>query len=176
MNSSVWKIFAGVLLALPCVIFGLQGSNEDLMGQTRSNMKLIALGTIMYTTDWDDVLPYAQSTRAVAYCTEPYMKNRRIWQTLNPNGGKIQFNMGIAGVGVDDVQNPAETPLFYETQFWPDGSRVVAFLDAHGSSISNSDWPIVNKALAAKFKRKAKPLPANWGSSFRFPNEPPPKP
>jgi prepilin-type processing-associated H-X9-DG protein len=176
MGSSAPRTLLAVLLALPCVIFAFRSSQSDLtakLAETRADFKQIALGTIMYATDYDDVLPYAQSTRAVAYVTEPYMKNRGLWRTLNPNGGKVQFNLAVGGVALGTIQNPADIPLFSESAFWPDGARVVAFVDGHVRAVAKSDWPKIQKALAKTHKRSAKPLPANYGSSFRFPDESP---
>lgn len=142
---------------------------------TLSNLKQVDIGTMMYLSDYDDVMPYAQSTRAVAFVTEPYMKNRELWKTYNPNGGKIQFNMALAGVNSSDIDKPAETPIFYETKEWPDGSRCVAFADGHAKIIAKNNWPEIERALAWRFKRKGKPFPLDYGSSFKFPDESPPK-
>ncbi|MEZ0325739.1 MAG: hypothetical protein ACAH95_07520, partial [Fimbriimonas sp.] len=66
--------------------------------QTISNMKQIALGAMMYSNDYDDVLPFAQNTATVQRVIRPYLKNDSLWKTMNPNGGRILFNMNVGGV------------------------------------------------------------------------------
>ncbi|MFI5386310.1 MAG: hypothetical protein ACHQ50_09340, partial [Fimbriimonadales bacterium] len=40
-----------------------------------SNMKQLALGMIMYSSDYDDVIPYIQDSKSAFAVTMPYMKN-----------------------------------------------------------------------------------------------------
>jgi hypothetical protein len=47
--------------------------------QTLSNFKQVALGTIMYASDYDDELPYVQNTATIQAVTYPYMKNLDVW-------------------------------------------------------------------------------------------------
>lgn len=130
---------------------------------TLSNAKQMALGVMIYMSDYDDVLPYPQSVAAVKFVTYPYIKNKDIYKTLNPNGGQFLFNNAIGGVEAAIVENPADTILWYESKAWPDGRRAVAFLDGHAKLVNPEEWKRVEKSLRLKLKRKAKPLPANWG-------------
>lgn len=130
---------------------------------TLSNMKQISLGLIMYASDYDDVLPYAQGTEAVKYVTYPYIKNVQIWKTYNPNGGDIRFNMCLAGADFADIERPAETVMFYESKQWPDGTRCVAFTDGHVKMLDPNVWMNAASTLSLKLKKKAKPLPLNYG-------------
>jgi len=132
--------------------------------ETVSNLKQVALGTIMYTSDYDDVYPWAQSTKAVKYVTAPYLKNDAIWATFNPNGGEILFNMALGGASCTSLENPAQTVLFYESKTWPNGTRVVAYADGHVKVEDAQQWARVSKTLTAKFPKTAKrPLPLNYG-------------
>jgi prepilin-type processing-associated H-X9-DG protein len=124
-----------------------------------SNGKQIALGMLMYTNDYDDVLPYVQSVVTVKEITYPYIKTKSVWETGNP-ASQWRFNMCVGGALETDIQEPASTPMFYESAPWPDGRRVVAFMDGHVKLVSSSDWKAMAKYLKLKLKKKAtKPLP-----------------
>ena len=128
--------------------------------QALSNIKQIAIGQIMYTGDYDDVMPYVQNTATVREVIRPYIKNDSLWKNPNPNGGRVLFNIALAGTNVVDVPFPAETPMFYDERAWPDGSHLVAYLDGHAKSVSATDWAKIQKALKQKFKKvKGVPLP-----------------
>jgi len=131
---------------------------------TVSNLKQVALGMIMYTSDYDDVFPYPQSTKAVQYVTYPYLKDAKVWKTLNPNGGEIRFNMALGGVSASAIESPAETVLFYETKDWPEGGRVVAFTDGHVKILTQDQWALASKTLNLKISKTVnRPLPLKYG-------------
>lgn len=130
---------------------------------TLSNIKQVSLGMIMYTADYDDVLPYAQSTTTVKYVTMPYLKNTNVWKTENPEGGQIVFNMGVSGLNYSQIDSPAEVVLFYESKAWPDGRRAVAFTDGHCKFLTEQDFQAAMKRSKITLPRAAKPLPADYG-------------
>lgn len=141
-----------------------QANKASKQTQTLSNAKQLALGMMMYQADYDDLTPYAQSTAAVKFVTEPYLKNSDLWKSLNPNGGEFLFNMSLGGVDINDIPSPAETPLYFEKNAWPDGKRVVAFADGHAKVLSAEEWEKLQPMLKLKLKRTAKkPLPADYG-------------
>ncbi len=119
---------------------------------------------LMYSSDYDDNYPYAQGTAAVKFVTYPYVKNKKVWETYNPNGGQIVFNMGVAGANATSIQNPADTVMFYETMPWPDGRRAVAYTDGHVKHVASDVWAEISKRLTPSgIKRVAKALPLNYG-------------
>jgi prepilin-type processing-associated H-X9-DG protein len=124
--------------------------------QALSNAKQIALAALMYSNDYDDQFPYVQSTDQFRHLTYPYSKNDSVWKTTNPNGGGFRFAMNLAGVAETSIDNPAEAPLIYEANAWPDGQRVVAFADGHVKRISNAEWSTIESRLTKKYPRKAK--------------------
>lgn len=131
--------------------------------QTRavSNAKQLALGSLMYCSDYDDVLPYVQSVVTVKEVTYPYMKNLDVWKTGNP-ASQWRFNMCLGGVSQTEIAEPASTPLFYESAPWADGRRVVAFADGHVKLVGSAEWKGMAKYLKLKLKRSAKkPLPVH---------------
>lgn len=125
-----------------------------------SNVKQIAVGQLLYCSDYDDVMPYVQNTATVRQIVAPYLRNNELWKSLNPNGGRILFNGALAGVEMNQLDTPAEIPMFYDERAWPDGSHIVAFTDGHAKIIGSAAWPTIAKALKRKFTPiKGKPIP-----------------
>lgn len=123
---------------------------------TLSNLKQIGLAAIMYSIDYDDVLPYVQGTDQFRQVTSPYYKDDSIWKSANPNGGGFRFAMNLAGVSVESVERPSEAPLAYEANPWPDGKRCVVFVDGHAKRMTREEWAQVEPLLQQKYKRTAK--------------------
>jgi prepilin-type processing-associated H-X9-DG protein len=123
---------------------------------TLSNAKQIGLAAIIYANDYDDVFPYVQSTAKFEELTMPYTRSKDIWKTENPNGGGFRFAMNLAGVSTTSIDSPAEAPLIYEANAWPDGRRVVAFADGHAKRVSQEEWAKIEPLLHRKYARTAK--------------------
>lgn len=137
-----------------------------------SNAKILASGMLLYASDWDDILPWAQNTLTAQAVSQPYLKNTTVMKSLNPRGGQLAINGNVGGVQVGPI--PVGVPLFYDSKPWPDGSRVVAFVNGSVKIVPKKDWPRVAKMLAKKWKRAAKrPLPKDhW--KLVWPKGPPP--
>lgn len=133
---------------------------------TLSNLKQLALGVIIYATDYDDELPYVQSTKGAYEVIFPYIKNKDVTKSLNPNGGEFRLNMAVAGVSMTSIEAPSDTPLFYEMAPWPDGTRCVAYTDGHVKFLNAEQWEKLQPYLNLKLKRTGKPLPATLGSNW----------
>ena len=132
-----------------------------LQASAQSNAKLIALALEIYTTENDDLFPYAQDTATVQRVADRYIKSSAPWKTQNPAGSTWRFNMKLSGVLESAVDHPAKTPMLWESKAWADGSRIVAFADGHAKRIPAADWPKIQAALKWSFSRKAKhPLPS----------------
>lgn len=131
---------------------------------TLSNIKQLALGTLIYENDYDDLMPLAQSTAQVAKEIEPYIKTETVWKTLNPNGGRILFNTNLSAVNSSSIPDPAKTPMFFEQNAWPDGRRAVAYTDGHAKLEDQVAWQALQPLLHTKFPRgrvpatKVKPM------------------
>ncbi len=125
---------------------------------TLSNFKQIALGIMMFLADYDDQIPWVESTPQLLDLIQPYVKNREIYKTLNPAGGMIRFNMCLAGTWTTQIENPAETVLLYESMPWADGSRCVAFADGHAKVVNGEEWQRLQPSLNLKLARHGKPL------------------
>ncbi len=120
--------------------------------QTLSNAKQVAVACLMYQADADDRFPWASSTAEAKRVTLPYLKDLKIWRTMNPAGGDLAYNTRLAGVLAQEIDRPAEVPLVHETKPWADGARVVAYTDGHAKVEAGARWPAIQKQLARKFK------------------------
>jgi hypothetical protein len=135
-------------------------------GQALSNLKQVALGMMMYCADSDDVLPYVQGTKAAQYVTFPYMKSIKLWESKNPNGGELRFNVALGGVSVTAIEDPSAVPLLFDSKAWPDGTRLVAFADGHVKSVDETTWKSLQKWLSRRYKASGRPLPLSYGKDW----------
>lgn len=125
-----------------------------------SNAKQLAVGLLIYCADYDDVSPWAQDTATIQTITYPYIKNKSVWQTMNPAGSVFEYNFVAGGVNMQHMANPGTLVMYWETKPWPDGTRIVAFWDGHVKVTSDADWKKTAKLMPTKMKRSAKkPLP-----------------
>jgi prepilin-type processing-associated H-X9-DG protein len=127
-----------------------------------SNVKQAALGMMMYMADYDEQIPYVQSTKSAIGVVRPYLKSDSVWTTFNPNGNRVLMAMNLAGVSFDEVESPSETPFLYEERAWPDGSRIVAYFDGHVKTVSSAEWQALAPLLKKRYPRRGRPLPANY--------------
>jgi|GEM_PF-1127540 len=139
---------------------------DDDVKRTLANAKQVGTAMVIYTADYDDVLPYAQSTKAVQYVTSPYVKNLEVWKTFNPSGSQFLYNISIGGSSLSVVESLAETVMFYESRAWPDGRRVVTFADSHAALVTAEEWLNYERTLRLKLPKIAKPLPLNYGMDW----------
>jgi len=133
-----------------------QAKQAALKSAALSNIKQIGLAAMMYSSDSDDVLPYVQGTEQFKQVTRPYTRDDKVWTTANPNGGGFRFAMNLAGVSLGSIEKPAETPMIFETNAWPDGRRCVTFVDGHAKRVGKEEWASLEALLRKKYKRTAK--------------------
>jgi hypothetical protein len=134
-------------------------NSGDAQATTLSNIKQLALGTIMYENDYDDLMPLAQSTAQVANEIRPYIKTEGVWKTMNPNGGRILFNTNLSAVNSQSIAEPARTPMFFEQNAWPDGRRAVAYVDGHAKLEDEVTWQSLQALLHMRFPQAPPPAP-----------------
>lgn len=128
--------------------------------QTLSNAKQVATATMIYCTDYDDMLPIGNSTEQVKKLLLPYSKSETIWKSEN-SGSRFLFNMNVTGVSMSIFTQPMRTPMIYESKPWTDGARVVAYIDGHARMEPKEKWPEIERMLKQKWnkppvKRKGK--------------------
>ena len=124
-----------------------------------SNAKQLAVGLLIYMADYDDILPYVNSTATVKEVVRPYLKNDAIWKTNNPSRpGEFRFNMALSGVNSVTIENPAAVPLVFDPHPFPDGRYTVAFADGHAKRVSEQEWRDLQPMFKLKLKRHGKPI------------------
>ena len=123
-----------------------------------SNVKQIATGMMILLSDTEDIFPYAQSTAQMFDLTMPYLKNNELLKSMNPNGGRLLFNMSLAGASATEIEKPFEVPMIWDEKPWPDGKWLVAFADSHAKMLTQEEWDGLAKNLKLKLKKHGKPL------------------
>jgi len=134
-----------------------------------SNVKQLSTGMLIYITDFDDVFPYPQTEKGWQMPIYPYLKNKNLYRTLNPAKPEFfRFNMALGGVSATAIGSPTTMPMFYDPTAWPDGKYLHSRTDTSSKFVEASTWKAIKKDLTAKLKRSAKPLPKNWGDTFKL--------
>lgn len=147
-------VAACVLGALVAPGIGTQTQDTaKLKTEGMMHAKALALGLIMYIDDYDGITPYADETSIVKEVTQPYVKapipgaspaeNRKaVWQTMNPAVSEFLYNISFGGIRLSDLENPANTPVIYESKPWAGlhSGRIVAFADGHVRMVVEQDW------------------------------------
>lgn len=131
-----------------------------------SNAKQLGTALMIYCADYDDVIPYVQSTKGVFEVMYPYMKNVEITKSLNPAGSKFLLNMAVAGASQASIEAPSDTVLFYEDKPWADGTRIVVFCDSSTKTVTEEEWQKHQATLSLKLQKVGRPLPATLGSNW----------
>lgn len=114
--------------------------------QTLENVKTLALATMMFGADNNDVMPKAKDTKDLYAKLNRYLKSSDSTKSLNPKSS-ILFNFALNGMKWSDVKLPSETVIYYESKQWPDGRRAVSFCDGHAKLINPKDWKKVSAAV-----------------------------
>jgi hypothetical protein len=138
--------------------------DATLYASAEQNAKAISSAMLLYAQDYDGTFPYVQGSKGAEYVIYPYIKNANVYQTMNPvRAGEFRFNMSLAGVQMNEILDPSNTPLFYDPFAWPNGTYLVGFADSHAKFLTGPEWEMVKKNLALKLKRTGNPLPADYG-------------
>jgi hypothetical protein len=118
----------------------VQAKGAAQKSSSLSNVKQVALGAIMYSTDYDDNFPKAKNWAEFQKLLMPYVKNADVFKSTNPRGPEMEYNTKLAGMSFMDVEMPAVTPLVWEVHEWPNGTRAVAFADGHAKLVTSAQW------------------------------------
>jgi beta-lactamase regulating signal transducer with metallopeptidase domain len=145
--SSVTVALAGIVfVTLPAYRIARKQSGQE-GPETLNNAKQLCLALHMYALDYDSSLPYSPKAPVYQSVTDPYLKNYSAWKSKNPNGGDLLFAANLAGALFDKIDQPQETPLVYDEKAWPDGRRVVGYLDGHAQFINAEKWKKTKRLL-----------------------------
>jgi len=133
-RHSVWVFLLAMLMAITCPRI-LAPTRKGLQASCQSNLKQIGFAVGMYMEDYDDRLPPAHSWQEAL---QPYISEEsreRLLQCPRTDEPYV-FNDGLAGKSLEDIPNPAETPVAWDT-LTDDGKPLhiggfnVLFLDGH---------------------------------------------
>lgn len=123
-NNVVWIILAVVLVCgcggvilIPAILFPVFQQAKVAAKRTAciSNMKRIAIGEIMYSTDYDDRLPFTKNWQEGI---SPYVKDGRVYRCPGlPLDGDEGYAMNASHNGKESVKIdfPQTEIAFYET-------------------------------------------------------------
>lgn len=137
---------------------------ESSSAQTQglNNLKQIAIATVMYTADYDDVLPGAQSTPTARALISPYLRSVDAFKTMNPLGSEFRYNTFQAAVNTTVIEEPVGTPIWFESRPWPDGRRMVAYIDGSCGFVTAEMWGPIEAEMKRRYPRSGALLPANY--------------
>lgn len=134
----------GILAAIMFPVFA-QAKLAAQKSTTMSNMKQIAIASMMYQTDHDDLYPHRFSTHSdMSELLLPYIKESSYFETLNPSGGEIIPNDMFEGFNGVEVADVFGTVMIHETEDWPSGGRTFAFADSHVKFVRAEEIPSLN--------------------------------
>ena len=106
------------------------------------NLKQLGTALMMYTQDYDEVLPPMKKYEKMQEIIMPYVKNLNAF--TNPDTKEpYKANPVISGVSLAKIAEPTEIVAFYEAGPAKDGTRGVCFLDGHVKRIKEEDWPAI---------------------------------
>lgn len=155
--NGVWKIHANSfittmpspsLLASAFVSSPVMNQAKEASKKTAclSNVKQLALATMLYASDYDDHFPDANKWRSSIM---PYTKNQETFRCPEDKSGNpssYRMNPRMSKLSVVSLSDPAGTVLIFEgdaTGFVPRhaGAGNVAFTDGHAKAIAAAAYP-----------------------------------
>ena len=135
----------------------LPATSSDLTSDARLNYaKQAATATMMYSGDYDDAFPKADSSAKFYTAVFPYVKSREVF-TPSTQSGRLLYNTHLSGVTMNAIDRPAETILLWEERAWPDGKRAVAFVDGHAKRLDAAEWERLWTAELARREARRRP-------------------
>lgn len=147
-GMNVWAIVAicfGVLCCcggaiLSAILFPVfaQARNAAKETQGQSNLKRLALGTLIYTADFDDKYPLDMSSaKAVEMAISPYVKDPKVFFSVNTPGGEILGNDALSGKSSALLEDPAAVAMYWDSKPFPGSQKrgILAYADGSARRI-----------------------------------------
>lgn len=148
VNPLLWVVIAGAVVCVPsalilaAIVFPIfsQAKLAAKLASTRSDIKQFTNATLIYATDNDDLFPPLMATAQDAYpAVQSYFK-RDLPRSLNPNGADINGNRNLNGVMTTSVKNADRTMMYFDSASWPNGARIVSFVDGSSKRVEERDF------------------------------------
>ena len=131
-------IIVGVIVLLVGVATALlapavaRGRAKSYQSSCLSNIKQLALACLMYSSDYNGLLPSATDAQGFQNQVYPYVRNASIFACPGaPNEQGYVLNPKLAGKNLNKVSKPAQTPLLWEA-----GAQVGGLPPAPGATPS----------------------------------------
>ena len=119
-------------------------SSHKVAPKSPDNMKQLGLALMMYTQDYDEVLPPVQSAEQVKTLIMPYVKNSDVF--YQPGVHKLYtINGTISKHKLVEIKYPASFCVYYEPMPGKDGSRWTLYMDGHVKKVTPDEWEKVKK-------------------------------
>ncbi|MFQ5808580.1 MAG: DUF1559 domain-containing protein [Armatimonadota bacterium] len=136
------------IIILAAILFPVFGKAREKARQTAclSNINQLGMACIMYATDNDGQLPTAVDAQGFHDAIFPYALNEGLFKCPSaPDEQGYAFNPNLAGVNIEELPEPMNTPMLWEAGAQPgglppvpgtttgrhNGSDNVAFVDGH---------------------------------------------
>jgi hypothetical protein len=111
-------------------------------------LKTLGLAVLMYTQDYDDVLPPMKEVKKFQEVVTPYVRGATMPADyfVNPVTSKpYVLNLILSQHKLATLPQVASFVLAYEDQPAPDGTRGVVFVDGHAARIQETEWTRLKK-------------------------------
>ena len=117
-----------------------------------SNLKQLALATLMYAQDHDEVFPPLADAAKTHASLMPYLREERVFTPPNKRATYIA-NAALSRKNLAIIPEPSNCLLFYESTPSSLGKRSVVFADGHAHTIPESEWLRVKARSDAQLPR-----------------------
>ena len=112
---------------------------------SQDRLKQIGLAVMMYSQDYDEVLPPMKDVKKFQDVVMPYIKNLATF--INPATSKPYVpNAILSEHKLATIPEPASFVLIYEDSPAADGTRGVVFVDGHTKRVSEAEWQRLKRA------------------------------
>ncbi len=113
----------------------------ELPPKAESYKRAIALGkAIKSYVEIMEKYPEPEDAEDLVYIVD---MDGTVGQTVNPNGGAFVLNPKLRGLAPVE----GKRPLFYETEPWPDGSRLVGYTDGTVEEVDAKAWAALARGM-----------------------------
>lgn len=114
---------------------------SELPPKAESYKRAVALGkAIRSYADIMEKYPEPEDAEDLVYVVD---MDGTVGQTVNPNGGAFVMNPKLRGLAPVE----GKRPLFYETEAWPDGSRLVGYTDGTVEEVEAKAWSVLARSM-----------------------------
>lgn len=113
----------------------------ELPPKAESYKRAVALGkAIRSYADIMEKYPEPEDAEDLVYIVD---MDGTVGQTVNPNGGAFVMNPKLRGLAPVE----GKRPMFYETEAWPDGSRLVGYTDGTVEEVEAKAWAALARSM-----------------------------